>query len=195
MNRRGRHSIQVRSLSRLLVFRCAIEPLHRLHVVIPQIQNGIALLSQAHIVRDQEHIGPGVSPFPKQLKHRIPLQTIQGTGCFVEDQHRTLNAQGTQNGEPLLLTAAQIVPSFQQFEIQGLRRQGNPSNRGEQSTDSLPPHPPSCWARAWSSFPAQSVKQKRLLAEVTDVGQPRFYRDFFAQCGLIVRTASHLDFT
>ena len=74
-------------------------------MIISQVQNRIALLSQTHVVGDEQDIRAGIRSFSEQFKNGVSFETVQRTRRFVEDQHRTLNAQGSQNSEPLLLSA------------------------------------------------------------------------------------------
>jgi hypothetical protein len=82
-----------------------------------EIDNIVALVGQLEIMGNQNYITPSVGPLAQKLKDGVAQRPIQCAGGFIKNQYWSLNLQGTQQGEALLLSSAQIAPALLELKI------------------------------------------------------------------------------
>ena len=71
----------------------------------------------------QQNDGATLRFLPQQIEHGVPHGRIEAARSLVEDEHRTPQLQGPDQGEPLLLAAAEVRAAFVELELERVRTQ------------------------------------------------------------------------
>ena len=71
-------------------------------------------------MRDKDDIASSSCPLSKEVENDISQFAVQGARGFIQDEDWPLDLERPQQGKPLLLAAAQVVPPFVKYKFERL---------------------------------------------------------------------------